>query len=202
MVPDYQTLVLPVLRVAAEGDSRVADVSERIPDELGLTQAEREELLPSGHQRLLHNRIHWAKLYMSKAELIASPARGRFVATEKGKALLASSPERIDVTLLMQEPEFRAFYINEAAAAEESGTYAKPAQGTSARITPEEQIDAAHAAPQSALRDDLLQRILVLIGTIGGPVWWTSQANRALVSSIMDMPQMRGNLVALTFNPG
>ena len=160
MIPDYQTLMLPVLRYAAEGETRVADVSERIADDLGLTQAERDELLPSGRQRLLHNRIHWAKFYMSKAGLIASPARGRFVATDKGKALLATSPERIDVALLMQEPEFREFYRNEGAAIDENGTPAKPVQDTSSRTTPEEQIDAAYASMQAALRDELLQRIL------------------------------------------
>lgn len=159
-IPDYQTLMLPVLRLAAESETRVADVSEHIADDLGLTQAERDELLPSGRQRLLHNRIHWAKFYMSKAGLVASPARGRFVATEKGKALLATSPERIDVALLMQEPEFREFYRNEGTAAEENGIPPKPVQDTSARTTPEEQIDAAHAALQAALRDELLQRIL------------------------------------------
>lgn len=160
MIPDYQTLMLPVLRLAAEGETRVADVAERIADDLGLAPAEREELLPSGRQRLLHNRIHWAKFYMSKAGLIASPARGRFVATEKGKALLAKAPERIDVALLMHEPEFREFYRNERTAAEPDATGAKPADTASPRTTPEEQIDAAHAALQAALRDELLQRIL------------------------------------------
>lgn len=72
-IPDYQTLMLPVLRLAAEGETRVADVSERIADDLGLTQAERDELLPSGRQRVLHNRIHWAKFYMSKAGLSPRP---------------------------------------------------------------------------------------------------------------------------------
>ena len=160
MIPDYQTLMLPILRLAATGETRVADVSERIADNLGLTQAERDELLPSGRQRLLHNRIHWAKFYMSKAGLIASPARGRFVASDKGKALLATSPERIDVALLMQDPEFREFYRNEGAATGESGTPVKPVQDSSARTTPEEQIDAAYASMQAALRDELLQRIL------------------------------------------
>jgi restriction system protein len=159
-IPDYQTLMLPVLRLAAESETRVADVAERIADDLGLTPEEREELLPSGRQRLLHNRIHWAKFYMSKAGLIASPARGRFVATDKGMALLATVPERIDVALLMQEPEFREFYRNESSAAEQDGAIAKPLETTSARTTPEEQIDAAHAALQAALRDELLQRIL------------------------------------------
>ena len=98
MIPDYQTLMPPVLRLAAEGETRVADVAGRIADDLGLTSDEREQMLPSGRQRLLHNRIHWAKFYMSKAGLIASPARGRFISTEKGRALLASKPEKIDVS--------------------------------------------------------------------------------------------------------
>ncbi|ANK90548.1 MULTISPECIES: restriction endonuclease [unclassified Rhizobium] len=157
-IPDYQTLMLPVLRLA-ERETRVADVAERIADELGLAQEEREELLPSGRQRLLHNRIHWAKFYMSKAGFIASPARGRFVATERGKALLATAPERIDVALLLQEPMFREFYRNEGAV-EQAGVIAKPLETASLRTTPEEQIDAAHAALQSALRDELLQRVL------------------------------------------
>lgn len=159
MIPDYQTLMLPVLRVAAEGETRVAEVAERIANDLGLTPEEREELLPSGRQRLLHNRIHWAKFYMSKAGLIASPARGRFIATEKGKALLATVPERIDVGLLMQEPEFREFYRNEGGATGQEGAIVKISDPVSA-TTPEEQIDAAHAALMAALRDELLQRIL------------------------------------------
>ena len=100
----------------------MAEVAERIADDLRLTQAEREELLPSGRQRLLHNRLHWAKFYMSKAGLIASPARGRFVVTEKGKALLATPPERIDVALLMREPNFREFCRNEGTVIEESSS--------------------------------------------------------------------------------
>ncbi|WP_306966789.1 restriction endonuclease [Agrobacterium tumefaciens] len=152
--------MLPTLRLAAGGETRVADVSERIADDLGLSQDERDELLPSGRQRLLHNRIHWAKFYMSKAGLIASPARGRFVATDKGKALLATAPERIDVALLMQEPEFREFYRNEGATGDENGIPAKPVQDASTRTTPEEQIDVAHASMQAALRDELLQRML------------------------------------------
>ncbi|MEP9350007.1 restriction endonuclease [Xanthobacter sp. KR7-225] len=159
-IPDYQTLMLPVLRFAAEGETRVADVAERIADAFGLSEADREKLLPSGRQRVLHNRIHWAKFYMSKAGLITSPARGRFLASEKGKALLATSPERIDVALLMQEPEFREFYRNESTAAEQDAVDSKPADTGSSRTTPEEQIDAAHAALQAALRDELLQRIL------------------------------------------
>lgn len=159
-IPDYQTLMLPVLRLAAEGETRVADVAERVADAFGLSAEERDQLLPSGRQRVLHNRVHWAKFHMSKAGLIASPARGRFVATEKGKVLLATEPEKIDVTLLLREPDFRAFYKGEGDAGEEDGAAAQAGEATPVTTTPEEQIDAAHATLMAALRDELLQRIL------------------------------------------
>lgn len=160
MIPDYQTLMLPVLRIAAEGETRVADVADHIAHDLGLTAEEREQMLPSGRQRLLHNRIHWAKFYMSKAGLIESPARGRFVATERGRALLASTPDKIDVALLMREPQFREFYRNEQSSSDADGELTEPVRAAPASTTPEEQIDAAYASLTGALRDELLERIL------------------------------------------
>lgn len=166
MIPDYQTLMLPVLRLAAEGETRVADAAGRIAGEFGLTPQEQEEMLPSGRQRVLHNRIHWAKFYMSKAGLIVSPVRGRFAASDKGRALLAGAPQQINLAMLMQDPEFRAFYENgrgstsreDAARAPEA--VAVSVEGAAPSATPEEQIDAAHAAMTAELRDELLQRIL------------------------------------------
>lgn len=43
MIPDHQSLMLPVLRLAAEGETRVPDVAGRIATDLGLTQADRDE---------------------------------------------------------------------------------------------------------------------------------------------------------------
>src|SRR3546814_12575623 len=97
---------------------------------------------------------------MSKAGLIASPARGRFVATDKGKALLATAPEKIDVALLMREPAFRDFYRNEGSAAGTDSGVTEPVRTIAASTTPEEQIDAAYASLTGALRDELLERIL------------------------------------------
>lgn len=157
-IPDYQTLMLPVLREAAGGETRVPIAAERIADQLGLSEEERQELLPSGRQRILHNRLHWAKFYMTKAGLIESPGRGRFVASEEGRALLERTPSSIDVEVLSTFPAFREWYqkTGEAAGAEEPA--AKAAVVSDA--TPEEQIDAAYAAIQAALKADLLQRVL------------------------------------------
>ncbi|MEL0154130.1 restriction endonuclease [Sphingopyxis sp.] len=158
-IPDYQTLMLPVLAIASEGEARVPDVAEKIASMLGLTDEEREEMLPSGKQRLLHNRIHWAKFYMSKAGLIRSPKRGLFTATDAGRALLATQPTAIDVALLKSYPTFVEFYGAASSGASSSEAPAALA-ATESAITPEEQIDAAHAILTSALRADLLTRIL------------------------------------------
>ena len=158
-IPDYQTLMLPLLQFAAMGETRVPDVADLIANQFGLTPDERDQLLPSGRQRILHNRAHWAKFYMSKAGLISSTRRGWFVASEAGRALLATKPNRIDVETLFAISSFVEFYRggNAPGAEPNNGSALVP---TVAELTPEEQIDAALLTQQSTLRDDLLQRIL------------------------------------------
>lgn len=162
-IPDYQSLMLPVLRLAAEAETRVPDAAEKLADQLGLSQAEREEMLPSGRQRIFHNRIHWAKFYMTKAGLIDSPARGRFVASPAGRALLATNPAGINVDTLKAYPTFSEFYASSTSGAGSSNA-ASAGAGESIdatkSATPEEQIDAAQAVLHQALKTDLLQRIL------------------------------------------
>ena len=163
-IPDYQSLMLPVLQIAARGETRVPAAAEVLADELGLSAEQREEMLPSGRQRLLHNRMHWAKFYMFKAGLIDQPRRGRFVASDAGRALLAQNPARIDVKLLRQIPEFEAFYqtsiLGRTPDVAEAEAGPDVPGDAIASATPEEQIEAAHQALQSALRAELLERIL------------------------------------------
>ncbi len=160
-VPDYQSLMLPVLKLAAQGETRVPDTEEKLASEFGLTPEERDQLLPSGRQRLLHNRIHWAKFYMVRAGLIDQPRRGRFVASQEGRALLARNPEKINVDLLLEYPSFCEWYRGDNV--NDAGTGVADQEGTSvgppAPKTPEEQIESAHLALHAALREELLQRM-------------------------------------------
>lgn len=158
-VPDYQTLMLPVLRVAAEGETRVPIAADKIADVLGLTDAERDELLPSGAQRLLHNRIHWAKFYMSKAGLIVSPRRGVFKASNAGKELLKGNPSSITIETLREYPEFVSFYDRPNGGTKQTSINVDD-QNLSQIATPEEQIDNAHKILNELLKADLLAQIL------------------------------------------
>lgn len=158
-IPDYQTLMLPVLRCAAESVTTVPEAANAIAEQFELTPDEREELLPSGKQRILHNRIHWAKFYMTKAGLIDSPKRGQFQASALGLALLEKRPDTIDVDTLKEFPAFLSFYTN-SAKADPSNHSAARAAVTSFQATPEEEIDAAQEALHAALKSDLLNRVL------------------------------------------
>jgi restriction system protein len=83
-IPDYQSLMLPVLKVASDGaEHRISDVVGLLAAQFQLTDSEREELLPSGKQQVLNNRVHWAKTYLSQAKLLVSTRRAHFKITER-----------------------------------------------------------------------------------------------------------------------
>jgi Mrr N-terminal domain len=127
-----------------------------------LLSASQQSSRGMSQQCVLHNRIHWAKFFMSKAGLISSPGRGRFVATEEGRKLLATNPDQINVALLMKQPSFREFYKSERQPASDRADVAFEGKGPgpkSSTVTPEEQIETAFQAVQSVLRADLLDRI-------------------------------------------
>lgn len=151
--------MLPVLKLAAEGEWRVPKAAEKLSDQFGLTEEEREELLPSGRNRVINNRIHWAKTYMHRAGLIEIPQRGLFRATEAGKALLAQNPASIDNETLKAYPSFLAF-LKAGTGSQGKEEMPKPLPVAVSTATPEEQIDAAQAVLHSALSGELLQRIL------------------------------------------
>jgi len=157
-IPDYQSLMLPLLKQAARGETRVPEVADKLADDLGMTAEARNQLLPSGRQKILHNRIHWAKLYMAKAGLIDLPQRGRFVASQKGRELLARNPNKINLNVLLEYPSFREWYRGSNVS--DTGVVQAGEELASTDKTPEEQIEAAHLALQSALREELLQSIL------------------------------------------
>src|SRR6516165_11191216 len=108
-IPDYQSVMLPVLVASSRGEVRIGQVVEELADQLKLSPEERTELLPSGQQTVFSNRVHWAKSYLSKANLVEITRRGHFRITERGQEVLRSAPQKIDNKFLMQFEEFKGF---------------------------------------------------------------------------------------------
>ncbi|MFM1864199.1 MAG: hypothetical protein RLZ26_2721 [Pseudomonadota bacterium] len=157
-VPDYETLMLPVLRLFGEGVPNVAACLPRLRTEFALTEAEVAEMLPSGRVTILQNRAHWARTYLSKAGLLHSPGRNRHAITEAGRAVLANPPARIDNAFLAR---FAGFEDWRTAGHEAPAIDAAP-RATNPAATPEETVAAAISALDAALREDLVARLATL----------------------------------------
>ena len=95
-VPDFQSLMLPVLKQAAAGEVRIGDVVERLAKELELLPEDAAEILPSGKQTRFANRTHWAKSYLGKAGLVELTGRGKFRISARGQKVLESPPSAIN----------------------------------------------------------------------------------------------------------
>jgi restriction system protein len=109
-IPDYQTLMLPLLRFCADGsDHRIGEAVAHLADEFRLTEDERRTMLPSGLQTIIVNRVGWARTYLVKALLLEVPKRGYVNISARGMDMLNRNPERIDVRFLEQFQEFREF---------------------------------------------------------------------------------------------
>src|SRR5208337_1575458 len=108
-ISDYQSLMLPVLVASSKGEVRIGFVVEELADQLALTPEERSELLPSGHQTVFSNRVHWAKSYLSKAHLVEITRRGYFRITPRGQKVIEGRPSHIENKLLRQFGESRKF---------------------------------------------------------------------------------------------
>ena len=107
---NYQDYMLPLLRFFSDGkEHRISEAVEALSKEFNLSEKEKNELLPSGQQTIIRNRIAWAKAYMRKAGLLASPTRGLDRITQRGLDILANNPPKIDNDFLSQFDEFRNF---------------------------------------------------------------------------------------------
>lgn len=108
-IPDYQSLMLPVLRYSEAGEVKIGDVVDKIAFELQLNDDELAELIPSGKQTTYSNRVHWAKSYLKQAGLIQPTKRAHFAITQRGRDVLKSGVQRIDIKFLKQFSEFVDF---------------------------------------------------------------------------------------------
>lgn len=156
-IPDYQTVMLPLLRLVGQQNSiSVRDAIEKISVEFKLNNEERSALLPSGKQEVIVNRVSWARTYMKKAGLLSSPTRGMIEITERGKKVLAEKPTLINVAYLNKFPEFEAFRAIEN---DKEVDTSRTTITTDSTGTPEELLEQSYHELKTALLDDIIQRV-------------------------------------------
>jgi len=161
MIPDYQTIMLPLLELFSDGrEHNYRDIVEQLATHFKITPEERRELLASGSQPVFDNRVGWAKTYLKKAGLLDSPRRATFVITEVGKQTLRNKPERLDAKYLRQFPAFIEFQQasrnNSESLEPETSSFYNNEQ------TPEERLDLAYQGIRKSLASELLNKVVEL----------------------------------------
>ncbi|HBC42155.1 MAG TPA: restriction endonuclease [Pseudanabaena sp.] len=110
VVPTYQDFLLPLLQIASdEQEHLLSQTIELLANQFNLSEEDRKELLPSGRQTKLANRIGWAVTYLKKAKLLESGKRGIFYISSRGKEVLDSQPSSINRSFLEKFTEFQEF---------------------------------------------------------------------------------------------
>jgi|SRR5579871_314224 len=156
-IPDYQSLMLPILKIAGDGNQHsTRETITLLADQFGLTDAERKQMLASGVASVFDDRFGWARYYLKRAGLLQNPRRGYFQITDRGKAVLAKQPQKIDVKLLRQFPEFEEFYSPKKSGGDE--LIHEPDEESTAE-TPEELLASGYLKLRKQLEFDVLARV-------------------------------------------
>lgn len=178
-VPDYQSLMLPVLEQSALGEVRIGDVVDRLAKDLNLSEHELSELIPSGKQTTFSNRVHWAKSYLKQAGLVEATRRAHFQISERGKEILKSGIQKIDINYLKKFPEFIAFQ-NRSSSDNVFEELSSPSNLEAIDIsqTPDDLMRTTNRAINLSLGQDIIDRIIA-----GTPAFF----ERVVVSLLLSM---------------
>lgn len=156
-VPDFQSIMLPLLKLAGDGEVHsIHDAVEELAEQFSLSEEERSKLLPSGQQPVFYNRVGWARTYLKKAGLLEDPRRGHFRITERGRDVLEQDPPEIDMRFLRQFPE----YVEFRQVAGKTKEADEEDEEELEELTPEEILEDAYQQIREDLAENLLSYVL------------------------------------------
>ena len=149
-IPKFDELFNDILEfISDKKEYKTRDVKENLSKKLDLTDDERQQLLPSGQETIIKNRIGWSITSLKKAGYVESKKWGYINITKLGLKEYENNP---DVTIddLIKIPAY-AEWINGTPTVE---------SGTNGESTPEEEINEAFIQLNKKLADELLENIL------------------------------------------
>lgn len=159
MIPDYQTIMLPLLKVMNDKNThKLRNLIDVLQSHFHLTEAEKNELLPSGYQPVFDNRVGWAKFYLEKANLLKTEKRGHYRITKLGISFLNSNPTALrtrDLESFSAFREFKKAIIPKSELSSENENI----ENYESRKTPEEALEYAFQKLKTDLSRDLIDTI-------------------------------------------
>jgi len=160
-IPDFQSTILPVLKYLSDGKERSnQEIYDALENQFDMTEEEKKELLPSGKQRVIINRIAWAKSYLKQANLVEAVKRGYYKITDAGMDVVFNkNPDKIDINYLMQFPSFVAFKHGKSTDAQKISSFTMQSEVCSSEKTPEEYIEFGFNSIEQKLKQEIMASI-------------------------------------------
>lgn len=159
-IPDFQTIMLPLLRHLDDGRERAnQETLNVLAQEFGLTDEERSNLLPSGRVPVFTNRVAWAKTHLKGAGLLESPRRAFYRITARGHEVLKGNPARVDLRLLRTFPEYQEFRSPKRELGSKDSLIDAGTREEQDELTPEEHLEYGYQKVREDLVAELLHRI-------------------------------------------
>src|SRR5690625_1552188 len=158
-LPTWEGFLAPVLGVLRDGSTRSArEVRTAVADLVGLSEDQRAELLNSGKPRF-ENRIGWALSFLTRAEALERPKRGRYVITGTGQRLLRENPDGLTEENLKAIPAYMAYQPKPRATSAPNGSVPAAESGDESALDPREQMEQGVARVHTEVAGQLLKRL-------------------------------------------
>lgn len=151
-VPKFFEFLPVVLRILIDKTEKtVKQIREEAVVELKVSDEDCKELLPSGRQRTVDNRVNWAVTYLKNAKLIRSVRRGVYVITDEGNTAYADVGDDLNLAYLERYESFKVFH----------GVSNTKSDGTEPKDlpvedTPQDMFEKAYTQINAALAEELL----------------------------------------------
>lgn len=158
-IPKFNELFNDILELLSDKEEyRTRDVKEIISNRLDLTDEEKQELLPSGTQPVIINRIGWSITSLKKAGYVESKKWGFVNITEFGLNEYNSTNHNVLLEDLLKVPSFKEWFAPNYKTKKDSNE--NIFETNSSDFTPEETIEKAYKTINNQLSDQILENIL------------------------------------------
>ncbi len=164
MIPEFQTLMLPILKLASDGlIHTMQETIESLAKQLELTEEDLNEWLSSKSQKKFYNYVYWAKAHLKMAGALENKARGQFQITNRGLEILSENPALINIKYLTNKySDYKSLMTGNKKSPDKTNTPTNTEVSTEDSYlnqTPEEQIESGYQKIQSSLLIEILIKL-------------------------------------------
>ena len=160
MIPGFQELMLPVLKIASKEAVEVKQAVSILATQLEISEDKLKERTRGGKQRKFYDRVNWAKSYLKIAGLLSYPKRGYFEITEVGQEVLERKPvPDISIKFLEDFPAFQEHKRRRDGNLTTDNETESEIESADTSATPYEVLLSVHQQIDSNLKSELLDLV-------------------------------------------